>query len=397
MKKGLLLLLIVVGCNSNHAQQNSNEYLNAADQLIKNNNKLMIGGYASVDYNQPFDSDIRSNGKLDVHRLVMLLGYRFSEKTHFISEIEYEHVSELYVEQAYLQHKINNFINLRAGLMLIPMGIVNEYHEPTTFNGVERPFIDNVIAPTTWREIGIGATGTIINTNINYQAYIVNGFNGYDGSAKFNASKGFRSGRQKGAESYISSPNLAARIEYFGLKGINIGLSGYFGKSQSKEYDGIPKNDDDLMASADSSTIGISMIGIDARYSISALQLRGQLYSATLSNTGQYNTYSGLATDEGIGSKMYGYYIEAGYDLFKHSNISNSSLIPFIRYEEWNTQANVENGFIKNDIYNKSAIIAGLGWKITPGTVLKADIEFVNSANSNKSLKKFNAGLGIMF
>jgi hypothetical protein len=112
--------------------------------------------------------------------------------------------------------------NFKGGLLLIPMGIVNEYHEPTTFNGVERPLIENRITPTTWREIGFGITGTVLPASLKYQAYVVNGFNGYDGDANLTGSKGFRSGRQKGAESYISSPSFTGKIEYFGIRGLNM-------------------------------------------------------------------------------------------------------------------------------------------------------------------------------
>ena len=136
-------------------------YQNAADKLLSTANKLTIGGYGEVHYHQPLSSEIHQNGELDVHRMVMLLGYQFSERTQFVTELEFEHVSEVYVEQAFLQHKINKSINFRGGLLLIPMGIVNEYHEPTTFNGVERPLIDSKISPSTWREIGLGLSGTV--------------------------------------------------------------------------------------------------------------------------------------------------------------------------------------------------------------------------------------------
>ena len=82
--------------------------------------------------------------------------------------------------------------------MLVPMGIVNEYHEPTTFNGVERPSLDNKIVPTTWREMGIGVSGRINSASIRYQAYLMNGFLSYGESHKLRGSDGLRKGRQKG-------------------------------------------------------------------------------------------------------------------------------------------------------------------------------------------------------
>ena len=151
----------------------SNVYTNTADNLLLKDNKLVVGGYGEVHYNQPLQSGVRNNGTLDVHRVVMLFGYNFSNKTQFVTELEFEHVKEVYVEQAFLQHKLNSYINFRGGLMLIPMGIINEYHEPTTFNGVERPLIDKYIAPSTWREIGFGVTGNVLPASIKYQLYVV--------------------------------------------------------------------------------------------------------------------------------------------------------------------------------------------------------------------------------
>ena len=108
--------------------------------------------------------------------MVLLFGYRFNERVQFITEIEFEHVKEVYVEQAFINYNLTDGLNLRAGLMLIPMGIINEFHEPTTFNGVERPSLDNAIVPTTWREIGIAASGRWDALALRYQAYIFNGF-----------------------------------------------------------------------------------------------------------------------------------------------------------------------------------------------------------------------------
>jgi hypothetical protein len=268
------LMMFAVIAKSQVSDSLNNVYKNSADELLSKDSKLTIGGYAQIDYNQPFGEDFKQNGELDVHRLVMLLGYRFSDRVQFISEIEYEHVKEVYVEQAFLQVKINDFMNFRGGLMLTPMGIINEYHEPTTFNGVERPVIDGKIAPTTWREIGFGLQGNILPATLKYQLYVTNGFNGYDGEAKLNGNNGLRSGRQKGAESFISSPNFAGKIEYYGIKGLNVGFSGYFGKTQSTLYDGIDKNDDAAIAIADSSVVGVAMFGVDARYNVGGLQLQ---------------------------------------------------------------------------------------------------------------------------
>ena len=400
MRKIFYFAAIIFCSVSAYAQNEApnQQQLNTAQRLLNSNKGLTIGGYGEVHYNQPLSSDTYNNGKMDVHRVVMLFGYNFNERTQFVTELEFEHVSEVYVEQAFIQHKISNAIQFRGGLMLIPMGIVNEYHEPNTFNGVERPLIDKYIAPTTWREIGAGFTGTILPASLRYQAYVVNGFNGFNGAGKFNGKNGLRKGRQKGAESYISSPNFATKVEYYGIRGLNIGVSGYFGDSQSTLYDGLSKDDSDAVAAADSSVIGMAMIGIDGRYTYGALQLRGQYYYSSLSNTDQYNEFTakdGKLND--LGSSLMGYYIEAGYNVFKHLDNVKSDLIPFIRYEGYDTHNTVADNITRNEDFKKTAITTGLTWKMTQNAVLKADLQFVKSASDDKFAKVFNAGFGIMF
>ncbi len=396
MRKHFLLVFgWMLFCLGSVAQITDNgpiEFKNSAEKLLTTDGNLTIGGYGEVHFNQPVDGDVRYNGKLDVHRMVMLFGYKFGSRTQFITEIEYEHVKEVYIEQAFIQHRLNNSINLRGGLLLIPMGITNEYHEPTTFNGVERPLIDNIIAPTTWREIGIGISGNIFPASLRYQLYLVNGFNGYNGTGLLNGKNGFRKGRQKGAESYISSPNFTGKVEYYGIRGLNIGVSGYFGNTQSTLYDGIDKNDTNALAVADSSVVGISMLGVDTRYLNGGFQFRGQYYIAGISNTEKYNEF----TSGDLGSLMNGFYLEAGYNVLKTSN-AEMELVPFIRTEKYNTHQKVEGSLSKNNTYNQTAITTGLTLKLARGAVLKTDVQLRKAKGSEKWSKVFNAGIGVMF
>lgn len=390
----LLLLTLAFGLQA----QNINIYKNSAEKMLDSNGKLMIGGYGEVHYNQPFSNDIRSNGTLDVHRMVLMVGYNFNAKTQFVSEIEFEHVSEVYVEQAFLQHKINNLINLRAGLLLIPMGIVNEYHEPTTFNGVERPLVDSKISPSTWREIGFGLSGNSIDASLKYQAYLVNGFNGYNGKGNLSGKNGFRNGRQKGAESFISSPNFTGKLEYYGVRNLNIGLSGYFGKTQSTLYNGINKNDAAALAKADSSVVGISMLGADARYTLGGLQLRGQYYYASISNTEQYNSFTTVnSVKNDLGSAMSGYYVEAGYNVLRSFTNVPTELIPFVRYEQYNTHAATAGALAQNKAYHSQAITTGLTYKLAKGAVVKTDLQLVKAESATEYSKSWNVGVGVMF
>ncbi len=377
------------------AQQTNPDNLpqNTADKLLGDNNQLSIGGYGQVDYNQTFGNGNYNTGKLDVHRLVMMFGYKFTDDTKFITEIEFEHVSEVYIEQAFLQHRINDFINVRAGLMLVPMGFINEYHEPLLFNGVERPNVDTYIVPTTWREIGAGITGRIDFLRLKYQAYVMNGFNGYNGAATFTGKDGLRKGRQKGIESYMSSPTFSTKFDYYGFRNLKIGMAYYGGKSQSTLFNGIEKTNDFAVAQADSSVVNINMLGVDATYTWNGFTLKGQLIYTHLANAAAYNAFG--KTD--VGSAMLGYYAEVGYNLFKQTKLK-SELIPFVRFEHYDTQYAMANDVQKNPANSRTEIITGLGWKITPGSVVKIDYQRVLTA-ANGSLPKniLNMGIGVWF
>ena len=385
MKRILLFAMILMFANFSAKSQN------AAQKLLESKEKVSIGGYAQIDYNQPISSDTKSNGKMDVHRLVMLFAYNFNERTKFVTEIEYEHVKEVFVEQAFLQYQINDWINFRGGLMLIPMGIQNEYHEPATFNGVERTNLDSKIVPTTWREIGAGFSGRIQGADLQYQAYIVNGFKSYDGGGTLRGTDAFRKGRQKGAESVFSNANLATKIEYYGIPGLNLGLSGYFGKTQSSLYDGASASTAAGEALADSSVVGINMIGLDGRYSLNGWQFRGQLNYASINNTKEYNELTG----KDLGSAVYGYYVEAGYDLLNKKD-TEQKLIPFVRYENFNTHQKVD-GISENLKYDRNEITAGFGLWLASGAVLKADMQWFENESTDDYEKQINLGIGIWF
>ncbi|MFC2107482.1 hypothetical protein ACFLRY_04005 [Bacteroidota bacterium] len=385
-----MFLLSIFGVAS--SQDNQTE-VNAAGLLSSKNEKLTIGGYAQIDYNQPIKQGQILNGKLDVHRMVMLFGYKFNDRIQFITEIELEHVKEIFVEQAFVSYKINSWLNLRGGLMLVPFGIINEYHEPPSFNGVERPSVDKYIVPTTWREIGIGFAGNILKSGLKYQLYLMNGFVSYNGSGTLDGKNGLRKGRQKGAESIISSPNVAARLEYYKFSGLTLGVSGYFGKTQSTLFKDVEKENAIDKSTADSSIVGISMFGADIRYNIKGIMLRGQITYGKFSNTADYNSFTG----NDFGSSMIGYYIEAAYDVFKNCKKVNSQLIPFIRYENYNTQNTVSGGITKNAAYHREEITAGLGWKPVSGVAFKADYQLFRFKGENIFAQQFNAGIGIWF
>ena len=387
MKKNILIINLVSMVLVSSSQ-------NTSERIIANNEGLHIGGYVQIDMNLPVsDDNIHNNAKLDVHRMVTFLGYNFNDKTSFVSEIEFEHVVELYVEQAFLNHKIKPNMSVQAGLILVPMGIQNLYHEPPTFNGVERTNVDKYIVPTTWREMGAGVTGSLEDYDMNYQLMLVNGFNGYDvDGGVFSGKNGLRNGRQKGAESYMTDIDFAGRLSYYGIPGLNLGVSLYSGESETVLYNGLDLNNETAVATADSSKIGIQMIGLDARYNDGPLQARAQYIIAELENTAAYNTF----TSSDLGSVMTGYYLEGGYNLFVDKN-TNDELIVFARYENYNTHAEMAEGFESNLSYNRTEKTIGVTYKVASGAAFKADYQFISNELNPEESTQMNLGVAVWF
>lgn len=360
--------------------------LNAAQRLLSGNyaSTVTVGSYSEVLYNQP-EGD---NGELDVQRLVLLFGYKFDDRTQFVTEIELEHVNEIFVEQAFVNYNLANNVNLRGGLMLVPMGIINEFHEPTTFNGVERPAMDNAIIPTTWREIGIGVSGRFNDLSLGYQAYVFNGFRSAEADGTggvtglLQGSNGLRGGRQKGIRSTIDNPNLSMKFDYYGIPGLRLGLSGYFGRTQAE----------DAIDMIDGSSIGISMIGLDARYAYKRFTARGQIINASLSDTEAYNSL----TEQDLGSTLRGWYLEGAFNVLPAGK--RQKLFVFTRFEQFDTHADTEAGLDQNATYARRDITTGLTYHIAPGVVVKGDYQFrSNDDNDSDVDDRLNFGVGVWF
>lgn len=342
-----------------------------------------IGGYGELHYNEP---DGIKKGMLDFHRFVIYLGHNFNDKISFRSEIEIEHTrivagnasgGELAIEQAYLDYYFNSNIGMRAGILLPPVGLINLYHEPPTFHGVERPNVERNIIPTTWRESGAGIYGDVLE-GLKYQLYVMAGFK----AEGFSSSSGLRGGRQHAFESNPTNPSFSGRVDYSPILGLQLGASFFFGGST---------------AGVDS--IGnamVSMWSADARFDIDNFAFRAVGVTATIGDAEKINA----KFQKGVADRIYGYYIEGAYNFLPVlCEDSEQQLFAFVRYEKYNTQART-TGFAPMTQFNRNDVLVGLTYKPTYNTVFKFDYAFLNNAlNSGptKNTKQMNIGLGYFF
>jgi hypothetical protein len=189
----------------------------AASKIYDLGHGLSIGGYGEGYYSNLVGDKGDAKNRADLQRLVLYTGYKFTDNILFNAEIEFEHATtsstessgggSVSVEFAYLDFLLRDWANIRAGLVLVPMGFINEIHEPVSYFGVHRPEIERQIIPSTWRENGVGIHGTLYE-QVDYQAFVINGFNaeGFD-------SGGLRGGRQKGNRALAEHLAFVARLD----------------------------------------------------------------------------------------------------------------------------------------------------------------------------------------
>jgi hypothetical protein len=175
--------------------------------------------------------------------------------------------------------------------------------------------------------------------------------------------------------------NFAGKFDFYGIRGLRLGLSGYQGKTQAVDgQNEIP-----------GSEIGISMLGLDARYAYRKFSARGQYLRASLHDTDLYNELTG----RDLGSKLMGYYLEAAYNVLPFNK--KQRLVGFVRYENFNTHHEVGSLISKNEAFHRKEWTLGFSYHIAPGAVYKIDYQTKSTAISNSKKGQFNMGVGVWF
>jgi len=361
----------------------------AASKVYRKDKGVSIGGYGELLY-QGFD-DRRDDGaesgrtdQADFLRGVLYVGYKFDDRWIFNSEIEYEHAStgkggEVSVEFAYLDRLIRPEINARGGLLLVPMGFVNELHEPTVYLGARRSAIETQILPTTWRENGLGLFGEL--GPVAYKSYLINGFD----AAGFTAT-GLRGGRQKGAQAKAEDLAWVTRADWNLWPGLQLGASYYWGDSGQGRK------------GLDGSTLAVDTEILEGHveWKWRGLQLRALATRAELDDVAALNASLGLAGAAGIGERLTGGYLEAGFDLLSLAAGARQELIPYVRFEEIDSQARVPAGYSSNPANDQKIRTYGVAWKPLPQIVFKADWQDVSN-RAGTGVDQFNLLMGFVY
>ncbi|HSG49169.1 MAG TPA: hypothetical protein VLA43_15215 [Longimicrobiales bacterium] len=343
---------------------------------------VSIGGYGEFLYENYADTredDAPANRRdqFDALRAILYVGYKFNDRLLFNSEIEVEHADEIYLEFAYLDYLLTPNIGLRGGMLLAPLGLVNELHEPPIFLGTERTVTENRIIPTTWRENGVGLFGEA--GNFDWRVYVMNSL---DGSG-FNGS-GLRGGRQKGARALAEDFGVAGRLDWSGRPGMVLGASAYYGETaQNAELNGEEVGG------------GILVWDFHADYKVKGWEFRGLVAGAQVNDAVELNQLNGLTGSEGVGEAMLGWYVQAGYDVLRRTQ-STHQLIPYVSYEQVDTQRGVAEGFSANPANELTVASFGLAWKPVPQVVWKADYQ-IHSNEASTGVNQFNVQIGWLF
>ncbi|HEX6851335.1 MAG TPA: hypothetical protein VF139_07980 [Candidatus Polarisedimenticolaceae bacterium] len=361
---------------------------------------VSIGGYGEMIYENPDSTreDGTASGRtdqLDFARAILYFGYKFNDRILFNSEIEYEHATtgegdeekgEVSVEFAYLDFLFRDAINVRTGLMLVPMGFVNEMHEGPTFLGAKRPQVENRIIPTTWRENGVGVFGEA--GKVSYRAYLVTGLDAIEGSSSgaegFQAS-GIRDGRSGGSQSPAEDFALTGRLDVKPVAGLTLGGAFFAGNAGQGETD--------AEGSIDAKT---TLVDLHAEYRWRGLQTRLLWVKTSIDDAARINAAQGLTGAGSVGERQYGMYAEAGYDVLAHRDGTKQALIPFVRYERFNTQDRVPEGFTADPANDVTVTTVGASWKPIPNIAIKLDWnKFENEARTG--VDQVNLAVGYLF
>lgn len=349
----------------------------------------VLTGYGEINYNRYKDA---SRNQADVRRVVLGVQHRLDPKTKIVTELEVEHsvtsasdAGEVAIEQAYAERQINDRWALRAGLFLMPSGLLNENHEPTAYYGVERNFVETAIIPSTWREGGLQLVGNFDN-GLTLQAGLSTSFDvskwATDDSETAESPLG--SVHQEMSQAHAKDPAVFVALNWRGVPGLQLGGAWFSGNGGQGQ------------AAAVGNGLRVTLWDLHARYTLGALDLSSVYARGTISGTAAFNTVNiGSGPDWfPIPKSFDGAYVQAAYKVWSRDDLS---LSPFVRAERYNTRksyADLGQGLTPDAAPTERVYTLGANLNVGQGLVFKADIQ---RFKQNKDNNRFDLGLGWSF
>lgn len=365
--------------------------LTSEDSLNNNTakNKTVISGYGSAFYQRDFR---QQQATVTLDRLVLFVGHSFNEKISLFTELEVENAivaggssdepssgrGSVAMEQAFLKFSLNARQYLVAGLFTPRIGITNENHLPVNFNGVERPIVEQLIIPTTWREIGVGLYGSLDRLPLNYSVALLNGLN----SANFQHDTGLGEGVGLGSNANANNLAITASLQYR-ISDLKFQLAGYMGGTVGLSQ-----------RSADSLNVGLQTGAFGTPLYLGEFDVQYAKHGFSAKALGTYIAYSDAdklyrAYAKSIGSGMYGAYLELAYDWLHHLG-TPKQFITFARAETLDLNSQLPALQKQEDQYDgtlkQTHIIAGISYFPIPNVVVKADVRLMHTGAQNPAL-----------
>jgi len=335
--------------------------------LIRSNNTTVLSGYGQLKVAYDFRT---KTAEANLTRNVLFLGHRFSNTVYFFSELELEDAKvtggkpsgEISMEQLFLKFSINRDMYLQAGLFIPRIGIINENHLPTTFNGNDRTYVETFIIPATWREIGVGLYGNInAIPGLNYSLAVMNGLN----SEGFVNGSGISGGKFEGSKATASNIAVTGSLLYY-LKEWRLQTSAYYGGSTGI----IKRQADSLQLNSGAFGTPIALTEVDAQYHHNGVSFKALATAVSIPDAFEINR----AYANNTPSMMVGVYGELGYNFYQLiSTDTYKNLTLFVRQEFIDLNYRIPSNGIRNGINRKNFTIVGITFQPVHGISVKAD------------------------
>lgn len=356
---------------------------------------LRFSGYADMHlqrydfYENAQDGTPQKRGRADIQRFVLSPHLDLGKKWSFFAEIEFEHGGtgatieyeaeeagefesevekggEIVLEQMWLQYSHSPAVNFRFGELVVPVGMLNLYHQPSEYFTIERSLAETALIPSVWHEAGVQMHGTLGQAR--YQLQLVTALD----STGFSGYEFVRGGMQRKLE-YRNATALAfvAHAEYSLAPGALIGAAFYSGNSAPNR----PRGNLDVAAQ-------VTLAEVHGRYESGPFTLRGQIMEGRVQNSeavtnANLNTFNGSelgASRTPVGSRARAYFVEAGYDVLSlWGERDGDRLDLFARYDDYDTHAGTEGSIARVARYARKAATVGLNYKPQPGIVIKGE------------------------